>query len=194
MKCGTSETLLLTWSDIDWDLVKMLIRSPKTAHHSGRESRFVPIFPGPRPYLMAAFDEAGPGTTFVVTRYRKAGLNLRTHLMRIIAKAGLKPWPKLFQNLRATRETELVEQWPEHIARKHYLQATSEHFEQAAQICTQQGAAKGCNEQETHPQDGDENAVLPLVTADCKSLQDKGVGRGGLEPPTPAFSVRCSTN
>jgi hypothetical protein len=31
---------------------------------------------------------------------------------RIIKRAGLKPWPKLFQNLRSTRETELAEDFP----------------------------------------------------------------------------------
>ena len=34
---------------------------------------------------------------------------------RIILKAKLKPWPKLFQNLRATRETELAERYPSHV-------------------------------------------------------------------------------
>ena len=58
---------------------------------------------------------------------------------RIIRKADLKPWPKLFQNLRATRETELAEEFPIHVvcdwigntqavATKHYLQTTDEHF------------------------------------------------------------------
>ena len=68
-------------------------------------------------------------------------------LDRIITKAGLKRWPKLFQNLRSTRETELTEHWPEHVvcawignsttvARKHYLQVTEGHFERAAGIST----------------------------------------------------------
>jgi hypothetical protein len=54
----------------------------------------------------------------------------------------LKPWPKLFQNLRATRQTELCQKFPEHVvcdwignspsvAREHYLRTTDEHFEQA---------------------------------------------------------------
>src|SRR5690606_3022729 len=59
-----------------------------------------------------------------------------------IAKAGLKPWPKLFHNLRATRETELAETYPLHVvcswigntqavAAKHYLQVTDAHFDAA---------------------------------------------------------------
>jgi hypothetical protein len=62
--------------------------------------------------------------------------------MRIIKRAGMKPWPKPFQNLRSTRETELMEKFPAHvvcgwignseaIALKHYLQVTDDHFERA---------------------------------------------------------------
>jgi hypothetical protein len=65
-------------------------------------------------------------------------------LLRILAKAHVKPWPKLFQNLRATRETELTDRFPIHVvcewignsevvARKHYLQVTDEHFDQATE-------------------------------------------------------------
>lgn len=201
-----SETLLLAWSDIDWDTGKMLVRSPKTAHHAGGESRFVPIFPELRPHLLAAFEEAEPGTKYVVTRYRKAGLNLRSQLLRIIAKAGLKPWPKLFQNMRSTRETELVERWPEHVicawlgntrlvARKHYLQVTDEHFEQAAQNpahsapgaqnAAQYPAASEGIQRNTTPQESPENADLLCGAGACKSLQDKQMGGTGLEPVTP---------
>lgn len=52
------------------------------------------------------------------------------------------PWGKPWQNLRSTRETELVETFPVHVAaawlgnteavaKKHYLQVTGEHFKQA---------------------------------------------------------------
>ncbi len=91
---------------------------------------------------MEAFDEAEPGTEHVITRYRGSATNLRTQLHRIIRRAGLEPWPKVFQNLRSTRETELAEQFPMHVvcawignsqpvAAKHYLQLTDEHFTRA---------------------------------------------------------------
>ena len=138
-----SEHLGLTWGDINWEKGRMLVRSPKTAHHAGHDSRLVPLFPELLPYLREVFEEAEPGTEYVITRYRQANCNLRTQLQRIITKGGLKAWPKLFQNLRSTRETELTEHWPEHVvcawlgnsravAREHYLQVTDEHFEQAA--------------------------------------------------------------
>jgi len=64
---------------------------------------------------------------------------------------GPEPWPKLFQNLRSTRETEPTEKWPEHVvcvwignsrsvAREHYLQVTDERFAQATMQATQNGA------------------------------------------------------
>lgn len=140
-----SEHLSLRWSDIDWERGRMRVRSPKTEHHEGGDSRLVPIFPELQPYLDTAWDELGdePGE-FVISRYRNAGVNLRRMLQKIIERAGLTPWPKLWHNLRATRQTELEEQFPSHvvcswignsqaIARKHYLQVTDEHFEKALQ-------------------------------------------------------------
>ncbi len=63
--------------------------------------------------------------------------------MKAIRRAGLEPWPKLFHNLRATRETELAADFPLHIvckwignsiqvATRHYLQVRDEDFERAA--------------------------------------------------------------
>ena len=64
----------------------------------------------------------------------------------------MKPWPKLFQNLRASRETELVESYPihvvcawignsEHIAAKHYLQVRDSDFERAAENAAESAVA-----------------------------------------------------
>lgn len=138
-----SEHLSLRWSDVNWEHGRILVTSPKTEHFPGGESRLVPMFPELRPYLEQAFEQAEPGTEFAISRYRDNGQNLRTQLHRIIRRAGLKPWPKVFQNLRSTRETELAEQFPLHVvcqwignsqpvASKHYLQVTSDHFERAA--------------------------------------------------------------
>jgi len=51
----------------------------------------------------------------------------------------LKPWPKLFHNLLATRQTDLAKHYPAHVvcawignsqavAQRHYLQVTDDHF------------------------------------------------------------------
>lgn len=91
-----------------------------------------------------ALREAEPASEFIFVRYRWPNGNLRTPLHRLIHKAGLKAWPRLFQNLRSTRETELTESFPLHVvtawignsqrlARKHYLVVTDEHVARAAQ-------------------------------------------------------------
>lgn len=137
-----SEHLSLKWGDVDWERGRINVRSPKTERHEGKASRIVPLFPELLKHLQDVFDEAEPGTEYVISRYRQTNVNLRTQLERIIVRAGLKPWPKLFQNLRSTRETELAEEYPMHvvcawignseaIAAKHYLQLTDEHFQRA---------------------------------------------------------------
>lgn len=139
-----SEHLRLQWSDVLWDQDRFCVRASKTEHHEGGEMRWVPIFPELRPYLEESFAKAAEGATYVITQYRTSNVNLRTQLMRIITRAGLTPWARIFQNLRSTRETELVETIPAHmacawignsekVARKHYLQVTDEHFRAAAQ-------------------------------------------------------------
>ena len=164
-----SEVLALRWGDIDWERSRFTIRSTKTEHHEGKDRRVVPIFPDLLPHLADAFDRAEPAQEFVVTRSRDSGLNLRTRLQRIIERAGLAPWPKLFHNLRASRQTELAECYPIHvvcawlgnstaIANEHYLQVTEAHYEQAAQIPAQSAADKGC-QRETALTDGNEKAL-----------------------------------
>jgi integrase len=138
-----SEHLALTWSDVDWERNRFRVVSSKKEHLEGEGVRWVPIFPELRPYLDEAYDQAPDGARFVIHRYRDGDKNFRTRFMRILRRAGLEPWPKLFQNLRASRETELAEAYPIHVvcawmgnsslvAQKHYLQVTEEHFAKAA--------------------------------------------------------------
>ena len=137
-----SEPMALRWGDVDWESNRLTVRSPKTEHHEGRASRVIPIFPELRPHLEAAFDAATEGSEFVIVDNRLARDNLRSRFIGILKRAGLTPWPKLFTNLRSTRETELAERFPlqavtewignsRPVALKHYLQVTDEHFEQA---------------------------------------------------------------
>ena len=126
-----SEHLSLRWQDIDWATGLMNVRSPKTQHHEGHESRQVPIFPELMPHLQAAWDAAPEGSEFVIGRYRGSDTNLRTSLEKIIIRAGLTPWPKLYQNLRATRATELAAEYPSHVAAEwlgHSTQVAQKHY------------------------------------------------------------------
>ncbi len=137
-----SEVVALRWGDIDWDKGTFTVTSSKTEHHEGKGSRVVPIFPELLPLLEEAFDMAEEGTQYVIQRYRNPAQNLRTQLKKIIRRAGVEPWPKLWQNLRSSRETELVEKFPIQVvtawlgnttavAMKHYLQVTDEHGRRA---------------------------------------------------------------
>lgn len=141
-----SEVLNLRWRDIHWNAGRITVHSPKTEHHDGKEFREVPLFPELVPYLTDTFEVAGdgkpvPGELHVITRYRDTNANLRTQLERIVRRAGETPWPKPFNNMRSTRETELIQEgaamhnvttWlgnSEQIAAKHYLQTTNADYE-----------------------------------------------------------------
>lgn len=180
-----SEHLGLRWSDIDWERGRMTVHSPKTEHHAGRASRVVPIFPELRPYLEEAWDVAEPGAEYVIARYRDRNSNLRTQLTRIIERAGLEAWPKLFQNLRSSRQTELVERFPTHVvcawlgntvpvAAKHYLQVTDEHYEKAVQNPVQ-SASESLRPRRSPSKISAGNEALRCLTI-------KQIAEAGLEP------------
>jgi site-specific recombinase XerD len=110
-----SEHLALRLDGVDWERNRLRVDSPKTEHHDGKAFRMVPLFPELRPYVEQVFDSAPDGATHFITRYGSARQNLRTQLKRIIERAGLEAWPKLRHNLRASRQTELEEQFPSYV-------------------------------------------------------------------------------
>ena len=206
-----SETLSLRWQDIDWAANRIVVQSPKTEHHAGKAYRAIPLFPELRPYLERAFEAAPDGAEFVVdARFRKGALgpagwlnsNLRTTCLKIIRRAGLQPWPRVFQNLRASRETELVETYPVHVvtgwlgntpkvAMRHYLMTTDEHFDAAVrgqEKATRKAAQYTSETAEIGLQVMEpENAkapVLPGLASYCGLLRDTEVAGTGFEPAT----------
>jgi len=179
----------LRWSDVDWtgDGARfpggsITVTSPKT-EHVGKGGRIVPLFPSLRRWLREAWDVAleteGALPEFVISRARATPrTNLRQGLLRIIARAGLKPWPQLFVNLRASRATELANQYPGHVAAEwlghteavadeHYRMATVEHYARATQEpdgalqgALQTAADEPCQEP---PNQGAQNEKSPVV-------------------------------
>jgi hypothetical protein len=153
--------------------------------------------------LEQAWDEADVGSDHVITRYRTKNANLRTQLERIIKRAGLKSWPKLFHNLRATRQTELAESFPAHVvcawmgnsqavAARHYLQVTDEHFadaleptDKAAQNPAQSAHASARQTSQANSTAHKETPVLQGGASDCDYLPIRPVPERGLEPPLP---------
>lgn len=195
-----SEHLSLRWGDIDWANNRVRVPSPKTEHIEGKESRIIPLFPELREHLEAVFEQAEPGTEYVITRYRGGNVNLRTQLERIIRRAGLTPWGKPWQNLRSTRETELMESYPAHVvcgwignseavARKHYLQTTDEHFERAIRVDDEaaqkaaQSAHAGTRGESHEPKPAQKKTpVLPGLATSCDYLPQRTVPLRGVEP------------
>ncbi len=141
-----SEVLALRWSDVHFDTSRLVVTSEKTKHHAGKEQRDVPIVPALLPLLLEAQELAPPGAEFVITRYRRQKVNLRTQFGKILNRAGVNPWPRLFQNLRATCETELaaaghplqsIAKWLGHspaVAAKHYLQVREADYAAASGV------------------------------------------------------------
>lgn len=137
-----SEPVPLTRSDTDWKKGQFVVNCIKTEGHDGRGTRAVPLFPELRPFLEACYAAKDRHPTKVIQRVRCTKTNLRTQMIRILKKAGIKPWPKLFQNLRSSRESELIKvhgidvacEWIGNtpaVATKHYLQITDEDYEKA---------------------------------------------------------------
>jgi integrase len=135
-----SEVASLTWDDVAWDTGRLTVRSPKTARHEGHAVRLVPICPELRVILVEAYEQAADGTNLILPRALTRASNLRTTFTKIITRAGHKPWPRLFQNLRASCATDWVDRYPNHVVAKwlghspmiaatHYLQARERHFE-----------------------------------------------------------------
>ena len=198
-----SETLSLRWGDIDWAHNRMRVPSPKTAHLPGRESRLIPLFPELQPLLQEAFEEAEPGSEYVISRYRRKRANLRTGLTRIIRAAGLEPWEKLFQNCRSTRQTELGDDHPPHVvcawignsepvAMKHYLQVREEDFrratEKAAHKAAQHTSELGCRTVQRgreHHREQQECEALRNETALCGCTEPSPTPLRGVEPRSP---------
>src|SRR5262249_20156319 len=111
----------------------------------------------------------------------------------ILRRAGVKPWPRLYQNLRSSRETELAETFPIHVvaewlgnspktALAHYTQVTEDHYRRALQNPVQQPAAGACTKSQA--EDGampDSEDLRELATC-CNSLQDNKLTPTGFEP------------
>jgi integrase len=230
-----SEVLSLTWGHVDFEAGRMSIPEPKVAHHEGRGLRECPIFPELRPCLerlfeLATVDGRYPSAgDFVVDKpaYRAAAMrsggwansNLRTQFEKILARAGVTPWRRLFHSMRATRQTELSREFPLHVvcawlgnseqvAKRNYLLVTDADFDRAnggerRDTKTTRAASKEAirgtkttlHDARTKPQETPENPGNPGKTdvfPRLPGLPEMEVK--GLEPMTLCLQSRCSPN
>lgn len=149
-----SEILSLKWEHIDVRNRLMLIPEPKTERHAGRGLRKCPLFPEVLDVLKRLKHTSDyvidlPDLRAAADRPTGwANANLRTHLLKRMKAAGIKPWPRLFHSMRATRQTELEREFgrtaacawvgnTESVAEAHYLMVTSSDWQKATQKATQ---------------------------------------------------------
>ena len=209
-----SEVLRVKWADLDWEANRLRVESPKTEGHAGKSERMIPLFPELRRVLLEAFEEAEPGAVFVVGGYRDAtAANLRTQFGRIVKRAGLTQWPRMFNALRASRATELAAEYPAAIcsawmghsaavAEAHYQIVRDEDFERAAASAKMGGAPSGARaaHQAAQSPTGNPGHVSssaaqvsanqrerPDMTEHDGSCKKSKVGATGLEPVTSAM-------
>ena len=104
-----SEIDEFTWDDVDWKENRMLIHSPKT-RKLGKAARMVPILPSFEPYLRQACEQRDPEESYVFAGLRKMS-SIGMPAKRIVERAGLTPWSNFFNALRASAETDLMDQY-----------------------------------------------------------------------------------
>jgi integrase len=210
-----SEVLSLRWEDVDWANDLIVVQSPKTEHHEGKATRTMPLFAELRRPLLEAAELAPRGAVYVVhERFRKGAQgpngwknsNLRTTFEKIIRRAGLTPWPRIFHNLRASRQTELTEKFPIQavtdwlgnsptIAMKHYLITTTEHFRAAVRgnDSTERGVAQNAaRHDDRQPPESSTFGLKPVLARSNETARFPGfsevcreiIAEEGFEPPT----------
>jgi integrase len=159
-----SELTGLKWSEVNWARNRFTVCSPKT-EKQGKSQRVVPIFKELYPFLLEA-SEAAPENIDRVFPEITDKKSLGSFIARLAKRAGIPLWEKPFQNMRSTRATELIEEYPAHVvnywlghseavAMAHYRQtgkAIDKFYEQAAgqqptpiQNFTHEHAGIGCS-------------------------------------------------
>ena len=146
--CGLrtrSEIAALRWENINWDSATFTIPEVKT------KERSCPIFGDFREILeqyhqLCLGDDLLTVLSGPVFPNCPSQTQLTSRLKRTIAKAGLQPWVKPWQNLRSSCETWLLRQgfdldvvtgWlgnSEAVANKHYLQITPHDLKAATHL------------------------------------------------------------
>lgn len=139
-----SEVREMTWDDVNWAENCLHVHAIKTEHHADEGERIVPLFPELRKHLWEQHEAVEDGEKYVLPNLRHT-TNVGPTLLRIIKRAGLKAWPKAWQNMRATRATELENQFGSHkatewcghtekIAAAHYWMVTPEAVTEASEF------------------------------------------------------------
>jgi hypothetical protein len=79
-----------TWVDVLWDQERMRVYATKTAHHEGRDIRYVPLR-DIRPYLDAVYFNPATVDRPIITRFTPSNSNLDKPFKAILHRSGLVP-------------------------------------------------------------------------------------------------------
>ncbi|MCA9063645.1 MAG: phage integrase SAM-like domain-containing protein [Planctomycetaceae bacterium] len=197
-----SEIRELKWEDINWEHRSFLVFCPKLEHHEDKSQRVVPLFPEIERELLDLREIQGDESIYVLPSIRHT-TNTHPTLLRIVKRAGLKPWPRLWQNLRASRATELEAAFggakaatvcghAEKVAQDHYWMTTGEDITQMASLqsvprVSQQASESGGNGSQAYSPAQEKTPVFPGSASNCDELQLVLMGDEGLEPPTSSL-------
>jgi integrase len=203
-----SEMVDLRWRDIELENNVIRVRSSKLAAYGQKSARDVPV----TPQVRAALLQVGFGSPdqHVVPRISSKSTNMRKMLETAVRRAGLNPWPRLFQNLRASCEMDwataaghhAAAAWIGHsleVSAKHYVLVRDDHFEKvtgrkagnaqsdahATRIATQHVSAPQSNNPQLALQGPVEGEVVLLGAAPCGAVPGNLMGDTGFEPVTP---------
>lgn len=207
-----SEVFRLKWSDVNFATGRMTIPNVKTAGQTGKNYRVCPLFPPLRPHLEDAYEIAEPGTEYVVSgpmadniRAKMDGpngsndANTRTTFLKLIKRAGLTPWPRLFHTLRASCETDLLERFPisavtewlghsAAVALKHYTRVPDHLFALAADGGEGGGAQSGALAAQNPAQSGaDTNGRKKIEATEALTVKDFRRLMSGLVISSPDY-------
>lgn len=144
------EVFRLRWEHVDWAASLLQIHSDKTGQ------RECPIFPETREALRNAITET-PDPSSRVVPWIGTEDSLTSLLRKQVVAITGSCWPKVCNQLRSTRRTELDELFPsqcvnewlghgEKVAEKHYQQVTLDHWQKAVSlepICSTLGSTAG---------------------------------------------------
>lgn len=181
-----SETHILTWSDVDWEKSRLIVRSPKTERYPGKDKRLVPIVPALMAILQDAYDAAEDGTE------RTCGLsksNLPRKLYVILKRAGIDPFPRCFQVLRQSCETEWSQRFPQYavsawlghsekVSREHYLMIPDDLWKSAAECAA---VSPGIESQGLANNTDD----TPVMASEAGKTLNEPSGKGIYNPQSP---------
>jgi hypothetical protein len=202
---------------VKWETNRLHVTSTKTERYEGKESRDIPLFPALRIELERLFEnESSNGKERIINSYRLDS-NLQQPFSRIVKKVGLEPIPKPFDNMRASRSTEIYNEfgafleskWIGHsskIAKEVYLQVRDSDFERAVgsgavvqNFAPQQPAEFSPGQIPGQQASESTSTELPgkkktlQIVGSCGSLPTDAIAKlssAGLEPVTFGFGGR----